>query len=137
MLTTKNLKQLYYYYFIGVSIVENLKFNFNNNPSLLTWSSPLFYSDDIQQESVTKYLVHVKSRGGSVIVDVITTDNFYQLPSNLTDCVIYTASVTAFIEQYSSPTTTTTEQYTGSKIISIIDLMSYCYIRLYYLCNEI
>ena len=121
----------YYYHLIGVSIVENIEFDFNNNPSLLTWSHPSFYSDDIQQGSITTYLVHVKSRGGSVIADDNTTDTFYQLPNNLTVCDIYTASVRAIIKQYSSPATTTTEQYTGSKIILIIDLMSTFYIKLY------
>ena len=99
----------------------------------LTWSPPSFYSDDIPQGSIPTYHVYVKSKDDSVTVDVNTTDTFFQLPSNLTECCgIYTASVTAYIEQYSSPTTTTTEQNTGSKIISIIDLMPYCKIRLYY-----
>ena len=53
----------------------------------------------------------------SVIADNNTTDTFYQLPSIITVCDIYTASVMAFIEQYSSLVTTITEQYTGSKII--------------------
>ena len=127
----KTLKRLYYYYFVGVSIVENLDFNFNNNPSL-AWSPPSFYSDDIPHESITTYRVHVKSQDGSVIADVNTTDTFYHLPNNLTICDVYTASIRAIIEQYSSPATKTTEQNTGSKIISIIDLMSHCKIRLYY-----
>ena len=104
---------------------------------LIIWSPPSFYSDDIPQESITTYHVYVKSLGGSVIADDNTTDAFYQLDSNLTVCGIYTASVKAIIGQYSSSATKTTEQYTGSKIISIIDLISYCYIRLYYYCNEI
>ena len=127
----KTLKQLHYYYYIGVSSVENLEFDFNNNPSL-AWSPPSFYSNDIQQESVTTYHVHVKSRNGSVIADDNTIDTFYHLPNNLTICDIYTASVKAFIEQYSSPAIKTTEQNTGSKIISTIDLISFCKIRLYY-----
>ena len=93
------MQQLYNYYFIGVSIVENLEFNFNNNPSLLTWSPPLFYSDDIPQGTITTYHVYVKSQGGSVIADDNTANTFYQLPNNLTDCNIYTAGVRAFIEQ--------------------------------------
>ena len=56
-----------------------------------------------------------------MIADDNTTDTFYEVPNKLTVCDIYTASVRAIIEQYSSPTTTTTEQNTGSKIISIID----------------
>ena len=81
------------------------------------WSPPSFFSDDIPQDSITTYRVYVKSKDGSIIVDDNTTDTFYQLPSNLTVCDIYTASVIAFIEQYSSLVTTITEQYAGSKII--------------------
>ena len=87
----------------------------------LTWSPPSFYSNDIPQGSITTYHVIVKSQDGFVIVDDNTTDTFYQLPSNFIEyCNIYTASVTAFIEQYSSLVTTTTEENTGSKIILII-----------------
>ena len=127
----KKLRQSYYYYYIGVSSVENLELNFKDNPSL-NWSPPSFYSDDIPQGSVTTYDVYVESEDRSVIADVLTTDTFYQLPNNLTDCYIYTASVRAIIQQYSSPANSITEQNGGSKIISVIDLMSYCYIRLYY-----
>ena len=91
----------------------------------LIWSPPLFYSNDIPQESITTYHVSVKRKDNSVIVDTNTTDTSYQLPSNLTVCSIYTASVRAFIEQYSSLVTTITEQYTGSKFLLITTLM-YC-----------
>ena len=94
------------------------------------WYPPSFYSDDIPQDSITTYHVYVKNKDGSIIAYDNTTDTFYQLPSNLTVCDIYTASVTAFIEQYSSLITTITEQYTGSKIIIFIHLM-YCYISDY------
>ena len=91
--------------------------DFINNPSLI-WSPPSFYSKDIPRWSTTTYRVYVKNNDGSVIADVNTTDAFYQLPSNITEyCDIYTASVTAFIEQYSSLFKTITEQYTESKII--------------------
>ena len=102
---------------LGISSVDNLDLNFTSNPSLLTWFPPSFYSDDIPQGSITTYLVIVKSKDGSMIINVNTTDTFYQLPSNLTLCKFYTASVTAFIEQYNSIVATITEQNTGSKII--------------------
>ena len=115
--------------FIGVSPVNHLDLDFSEKVSL-TWSPPSFYSDDIPQGISTTHHVIVESKNGSVIVDVNTTDTLYQLPSNITVCDIYTASVTAFIEQYSSLATTITEQYTGSKIITIIHLMN-CYISDY------
>ena len=98
--------------------------DFTDKP-FVTWSSPTFYSNDIPRENIATYHVNVQNQDGSIIAGVNTTDTFYQLPSNLTDCDIYTASVRAIIAQYSSLVTTTTEQYTGSKIISIIDLMYY------------
>ena len=103
--------------------------DFTDKP-FITWSSPTFYSNDIPRENIATYHVIVQNQDGSIIVDDNTTDTFYQLPSNLTDCGIYTASVRAFIEQYSSLATTITEQYTRSKIITIIHLM-YCYISDY------
>ena len=84
--------------------------DFTKNISL-TWSPPSFYSDDIPQGSITRYHVIVKDSDGSVIVDDNTTNTFYQLPSNLTVCDIYTASDGAFIEQYSSLVTTITGIY--------------------------
>ena len=111
--------------FNSVSSVPKLMFFLLGTLFSLIWSPPSFYSNDIPQESITTYHVYVNSQDNSVIVDTNTTDTFYQLPSNLTVCNIYTASVTAFIEQYSSLVTTTTEQYTGSKFLLITTLL-YC-----------
>ena len=106
--------------FLGISSVNHLDLDFINNPSI-NWSPPSFYSDDIPQGSITTYHVIVKRQDGSLIVDVNTTDTFYQLPSNLTvDCNSYNVSVTAFIEQYSSHDETITEENIGSNIILII-----------------
>ena len=69
---------------LSISSVEDLNLDFANNP-FITWSPPLFYSHDIPYWSITTYPVIVKSQNGYIIVDVITTDTFYQLPSNLTD----------------------------------------------------
>ena len=100
---------------LGISSVDNLDLDFTSSPTL-TWSPPSFYSDDIPQGSVTRYHVYVKSKDGSVIVDVNTTDTFYQLPSNLTVCGSYNVSLKAFVKQYSSLLTKFTKQITGSKI---------------------
>ena len=90
--------------------------NFTNNP-IITWSPPSFYSNDIPQGITTTYHVIVLSQDGSVILDINTTNTFYQLPSNLADnCNSYNVSVIAFIQQYSSPATNIIKQNTGSKI---------------------
>ena len=121
---------------LGISSVNNLDLNFINN-LFITWSPPSFYSDDIPQGSIITYHVYVESKDGSIIVDVNTTDTFYQLPSILiVNCNSYTASVTAFIEQYSSPATKVTKENSGSKIILIlyiIILLDYQIILLTYL----
>ena len=102
----------------GVSAVEHLVLNFINNPPL-TWSPPSFYSNDIPHGSIITYHVYVVNQNGSIIVDDNTTDTFYQLPTNFTDYDIYTASVTAFVQHYSSPVVTITKQKSESKIIYI------------------
>ena len=107
-------------HFVGISSVNDLYMDFINIPSL-TWSPPSFYSDDIPQGSVTTYHVIVKSQDDSIIVNVNTTDTYYQLPSDLTvDCNSYNVSVIAFTEQYSSHDKTIAKENTGSKIILTI-----------------
>ena len=119
--------------------MENVQFTFSLNTSSdwVTWSAPSFYSDDIPQGSITTYNVCVKSQDGSVIVNINTTDTFYQLPNDLTICNFYTASITAFIEQYSSFVKNATKENTGSKIILLFSLINYYIFRSYYQCNEI
>ena len=102
---------------VGISFVKHLDSNFINNP-FITWSPPSFYSNDIQQGSIPTYHVYVQNQDGSVIVNDNTTDTFYQLPSNITEyCDIYTATVTAFIKQYTSIGINSTKEYSGSKLI--------------------
>ena len=105
---------------LGITSVNNLDFNFL---TILpqTWSPTSFYSNDIPQGSITTYHVYVKTQNVYIIADDNTSDTFYELPSNLiVDCNSYTVSVTAFIEQYSSPATDATKENSGSKIILII-----------------
>ena len=111
--------------------MENFTFSLNTSSAWLTWSCPSFYSRDIPQGSFTTYHVYVKSKNGSIIVDDNTTNTFYQLPRNFTVCDIYNidASVTAFIEQYSSLVKNATKENTGSKIILIFSLINYYSIK--------
>ena len=90
----------------------------------LTWSPPSFHSDDIPQDSITTYHVHIEGQDGFVVADVNTANTSYGLTCNLiVICNSYNISVIAFIEQYSSPATTIIKETTGSKIISIILLL--------------
>ena len=108
------MKNLIFLNFIGISSVKHLNLDFNNNVSL-TWSPPSFYSDDIPQGSITTYHVYVESEDSYVIADGDTTNTFYQLPNNFTVCNIYTANVTAFIEEYKS-NKSSAKEYSGSKL---------------------
>ena len=49
-------------------------------------------------------------------MNVNTTDSFHQLPNKLKVCHIYTANITAFIEQYTSINVSATKEYSGSKL---------------------
>ena len=88
-----------------------------NNISV-TWSPPLFYSIDIPQGITPIYHVIVKNKDGFVIVNINTTDTFYNngFSNNLTVCDIYTVIVTAFTEQYTSIDVSSTREYSRSKL---------------------
>ena len=84
----------------------------------VTWSPPSFYSIDIPQGIVATYHVIVKNKDGFVIVNINTTDTFYnnEFSNNFTICDIYTVIVTAFTEQYVSIDVSSTREYSGSKL---------------------
>ena len=116
----------------GVSPVKKLNFASSaSSTSWLIWSSPSFYSNDIPKQSIPTYHVVVKSKDGLILINTNTTDTFYKMPNTFSDCGYYVASVTAFIEQYSSVVSTTTKESTESKII-LISLVLLLIIRLYY-----
>ena len=93
----------------------------NNNISV-TWSPPSFYSIDIPQGIVATYHVIVKNKDGFVIVNINTTDTFYNngFSKNFTICDINTVIVTAFTEQYKSVDVNSTIEYSGSKLTNIL-----------------
>ena len=88
------------------------------NSLSITWSPPSFYSDDIQQGSITTYHVIVKSKDDSVIININTTDTFYNdgCSNNFTVCDIYIVTVTAFTGQYESINFSSVREYLGSKL---------------------
>ena len=95
------------------------------------WSPPSFYSEDIPQGIITTYHVIVKNKDGFVIVNINTTDTFYNngFSNNFTVCDIYTVIVTAFTEQYKSIVVSSTREYFGSMLTNIISNTT---ITLYY-----
>ena len=79
----------------------------------------LYHSIDIPRGITTTYHVYVKSKDGSVQVNINTTDTFYNngFSNNLTVCDIYTVIVTPFTEQYTSIDVSSTREYSGTKLI--------------------
>ena len=76
--------------------------DFTSNNSLnITWSLPVYDSDDISIESTLSYNVLVTNKTGDIIADTTTTDTFIEV-DNITDCDTFDVSVTALKGQYVS-----------------------------------
>ena len=87
---------------VGVSPVEDLQFSFTSNNSLLiTWSPPVYFSNDIPFGSTLSYNVLFTNKTGNIIVDTTTTNTFIEV-DNITDCDTFDVSVTAITVQYVS-----------------------------------
>ena len=87
---------------VGVSPVEDLQFSFTSNNSLnMTWSPPVYNSDDIPIDSTLSYNVILTNKTGDIIVDTTTTNTFTEVV-NITDCDTFNVSVTALKGQYVS-----------------------------------
>ena len=119
---------------LGVSSVEELTIFMSDDNLSITWSPPSFYSIDIPQGIIATYHVIVKNKDGFVIVNINTTDTFYNngFSNNLTVCDIYTVIVTAFTEQYKSIDVSSTREYSRSMLTNIIPNTTIAlYYRLY------
>ena len=91
---------------VGISPVEDLQLNFNSNNSLnITWSPPVYNSDDISIDFTVSYNVLLTNKTGDIIVDKTTTDTFIEVV-NITDCDTFDVSVTALKGQYVSSNNT-------------------------------
>ena len=99
---------------LGISSVEDLQYNFTSNNSLLiTWSPPVYYSNDIPVGSPVSYQVLVTDEeDGDIILDKTTTSTDIEVP-NVTKCDTFNISVTAIFAQYTS--NSNTERNNGSK----------------------
>ena len=87
---------------VGISPVEDLQFSFTSNNSLsMSWSPPVYYSNDVPIESTVSYNVLLTDTTGDIIVDTTTTNTFTEVV-NITDCDTFNVSVTALKGQYVS-----------------------------------
>ena len=64
------------------------------------------------------YHVIVQNKNGVVLVNINTTDTFYNngFSNDFKVCDIYTVIITAFTEQYTSIDVSSTKEYSGSKL---------------------
>ena len=67
----------------------------------MTWSSPVYYSNDIPVESTVSYNVILTNKTGDIILDTVTIDTFTEV-DDIADCDTFTISVTALKGQYVS-----------------------------------
>ena len=104
---------VYVHYYVGLSPVEDLQLKFTSNNSLnITWSPPVYYSNDIPVDSTVSYNVLLTNKTGDIINDTTTTNTFIEV-GNITDCDTFNVSVTALRGQYVS--SNNTEGKNGSK----------------------
>ena len=107
----------------GITPVKDLQFTFNS--SWLTWSPPLFSSEN----SLILYHIYIENKFGQLLYNNMTKDTSYDL-YNLTVCDIYIATVTAYSGGYSSRKTMVQYGYTGG-IIKLLIIYQNLYIVLY------
>ena len=88
-------------------------YNFPTNTSLLiTWSSPVYYSNDVPVGLDPSYQVFVTDGDGDIILNTNTPSTNIAVP-NITECDTFNISVTAILAQYTSYTNTVSNN--GSK----------------------
>ena len=103
---------------VGVSPVEDLQFHFTSNNLLcITWSPPVYFSNDIPIGSIFGYNILVTDENANdeeqpIIVDTTIRDTFFEVDS-ITNCDTFNIDVTAVLAQHTS--NNNTERNTGSK----------------------
>ena len=101
---------------LGVSRVEDIQHSFpTNNSLLITWSPPVYYSNDVPAGSPISYQVLVTDEeDGDIILDTNTIDTNITV-INVTDCDTFNINVTALVDQYRSIDNSTDIRNNGSK----------------------
>lgn len=90
---------------IGVTSIEDLTLNFTlDNYFVISWLPPVYHSDDVSAASLV-YDVLVVNSNDALILNTTVSNTSVELV-NITECDSYNVSVTAFVAQYTSITTT-------------------------------
>ncbi|XP_019856815.1 PREDICTED: uncharacterized protein LOC109585260 isoform X2 [Amphimedon queenslandica] len=105
----------------GVSLVQNLKYNFaTNNSLLITWTRPVYFSDDVPAGSpITYHVLVTDEEDEDIILDTITPNTIVTVP-NITECDTFNISVTALVGQYKS-VNNTISKYNGSYSVNVTE----------------
>uniref|UniRef100_A0A1X7T4E5 Fibronectin type-III domain-containing protein n=1 Tax=Amphimedon queenslandica TaxID=400682 RepID=A0A1X7T4E5_AMPQE len=105
----------------GISPVEALQYSFTTNTSLLiTWSPPVYYSNDVPIGSPLSYQVLVTDDedDGDIILDTNTPNTNIEV-ANTTECDTFNISITAIVAQYTSITNTVSNNGSNGYAVNI------------------
>uniref|UniRef100_A0A1X7TLU1 Fibronectin type-III domain-containing protein n=1 Tax=Amphimedon queenslandica TaxID=400682 RepID=A0A1X7TLU1_AMPQE len=96
----------------GVSSVENIQYIFasaaqqaSDYSLQVTWSPPVYYSNDIPGGSPVSYQVLVADEDGEILLDTNTNHTNITV-ANVTDCDTFNITVTALVDQYNASSNT-------------------------------
>ena len=86
-----------------------------NEHAIVVWNPPSFVADDVNTLS---YRVVIINDNDNILVDIVTTEWEYEVSIDiLSICSIYTVSVTAYDNQYTSDSSIIQEEYIGGNYI--------------------
>ena len=91
---------------LGIALVEKIQFTFDVTSSWLNWFPPF-------KNYPLSYHIYIENQHSQLLYNDITNDTSYEL-YNLTVCDIYTATVIAHSEGYSSGSVTIRDEYNES-----------------------
>ena len=98
--------------YTAIGPVEELFFIMSmNEHAIVVWDPPSFVADDV---NTLLYRVVIEDGNDNPLVDIVTTGWEYEVSIDiLSICSIYTVSVTAFDEKYTSDSSIIREEYIG------------------------
>ena len=101
--------------YIGIKPIEDLIFNIGINESArVSWNLPSFVSNDVIS---LLYQVTITNDTNNTVTEYVTIEREYEVFIDILNlCSIYTVSVTAFDDTYTSDSSITQQEYTGGKL---------------------
>ena len=85
-----------------------------NESAEVSWNQPSFVSDDV---ITLLYRVTITNDTDNIVIEYVTTDHEYEVSIDILNlCSIYTVTVTAFDDTYTSNSSITQQEYTGGKL---------------------